>query len=107
MSQSVESSATPAATSGPASKRQKKRATDRRINTAATKVDNALRTHVETLAEEESLSKDDLFQRFSLIAPVGEQRAPMWWNGLIAEKSVEWKDEYRELSTLLKQSSDH
>jgi hypothetical protein len=96
MSQPATPSTPPANVSGPASKRQKKRAVTRQINTAATKADNALRTHIETLAAEECLSKEDLFQRFSLIAPVGEQRAPMWWNGLIAEKSLEWKEEYGE-----------
>ncbi|GAB1520156.1 hypothetical protein RhiTH_003229 [Rhizoctonia solani] len=78
----------------PVSKRRQQRATNRRINTAATEANAALRAHIEVVATEMGVPKDDVFQRFTLISPVGEQRLPMWWNGLIAEKSSEWKQEY-------------
>ncbi|CEL52800.1 hypothetical protein RSOLAG1IB_11145 [Rhizoctonia solani AG-1 IB] len=79
---------------GPVSKRKQKHINNRRVNTAAAEADAILRAHIKNAATELGVSMDEVFQRFALISPVGEQRTPMWWNGLVIEKSAEWKDEY-------------
>ncbi|KDN33395.1 hypothetical protein RSAG8_13514, partial [Rhizoctonia solani AG-8 WAC10335] len=85
---------TPFVPPGPVSKRRQQRITNRRINTAATEADAVLRTHINDAATELGISATDVFQRFTLISPMGEQRSAMWWNGLVIEKSLEWKTEY-------------
>ncbi|KAG8738516.1 hypothetical protein FRC11_001356, partial [Ceratobasidium sp. 423] len=85
---------TPSEPSGPVSKRRQKRITDRRINKAAAEADGALRAHIETTSSELGVSATEIYQRFTLISPIGEQRSAMWWNGLVIEKSSKWKSEY-------------
>ncbi|KAF8668516.1 hypothetical protein RHS04_08975 [Rhizoctonia solani] len=88
---------TPSAPTGPISKRCQQRADNQRINTVAAEADAVLRAHIEEAASKLGVLKDNVFQRFALIAPIGEQRSAMWWNGLLAKKSSEWKDKYRFL----------
>lgn len=79
---------------GPVSKRKAKRALDRNINKKAVDIDKAMREQIKEGAEQLDVSEAQLSQRFAVIAPVGEQRAPMWWNGFISNRAAAWKSEY-------------
>ncbi|KAG9087655.1 hypothetical protein FS749_002767 [Ceratobasidium sp. UAMH 11750] len=82
---------------GPVSKRRAKRALDRRINEKAVEIDNNVRENIAKGAEELDIPEAQLLQRFTVVAPVGEQRVPMWWNGLVAECAKSWRSEYTGL----------
>ncbi|KAG8703206.1 hypothetical protein FRC09_004298 [Ceratobasidium sp. 395] len=77
-----------------ATKKQVKRALNKSLAGKALELDKNMREAIKAGAEEIGVSEDKLADRFKLMAPVGETRKPMWWNGLVAEKSEEWKAEY-------------
>ncbi|KAG9076135.1 hypothetical protein FRC06_009684 [Ceratobasidium sp. 370] len=79
---------------GPISKRRQKRTLDRQINHKAVEIDRTMKGVIEKGAEELDIPPRTLTQRFAIVAPVGERRAAMWWNGLVSERAVEWKSEY-------------
>ncbi|KAB5589885.1 hypothetical protein CTheo_6668 [Ceratobasidium theobromae] len=79
---------------GPVSKRRTKRIHDRKVDKAAVDIDHTMRDNIAEQAANLGIHKEELLQRFAMLTPVGEQRSSSWWNGLIAEKSAEWKNEY-------------
>ncbi|KAG8702787.1 hypothetical protein FRC08_003247 [Ceratobasidium sp. 394] len=79
---------------GPISKRRQKRILDRQINHKAVEIDRTMKAVIEKEAEELDIAPAALAQRFAVVAPVGERRAAMWWNGLVSERAAEWKSEY-------------
>jgi hypothetical protein len=79
---------------GPASKRRVKRALEKRVAGKAVELDNRMQALIDEGAEDLGVSPSILAQKFAIVAPMGETRKPMWWNGLVAERSEEWKAEY-------------
>ncbi|KAG8705243.1 hypothetical protein FRC08_001759 [Ceratobasidium sp. 394] len=78
----------------PNTKRQAKRTLNKNLAAKAVELDQKMRASIDEGAEALGVAPETLASRFAIIAPVGETRRPMWWNGLVAEKSEEWKDEY-------------
>ncbi|KAG9092874.1 hypothetical protein FRC06_011761 [Ceratobasidium sp. 370] len=79
---------------GPASKRRVKRALERRVAGKAVEIDQELRVLIEDAAGDLHVSSESVAQKFAIVAPIGETRKAMWWNGLVSEKADEWRDEY-------------
>jgi hypothetical protein len=85
---------------GPVSKRKAKRILEKQLTQKAADVDDLIRSTIKTGAEELGVPSIQLMQRFAIVAPVGEQRKPTYWNGLFSSKAEEWRDEYSELSII-------
>ncbi|KAG9121166.1 hypothetical protein FRC07_002994 [Ceratobasidium sp. 392] len=79
----------------PVSRRKQKRVLDRRINEKAVEIDQQLRASIQEGAGELDILPTQLAQRFAVVAPIGEQRKPSWWNGLVADRSAAWEAEYK------------
>ncbi|KAG8699990.1 hypothetical protein FRC08_004994 [Ceratobasidium sp. 394] len=79
---------------GPISKHRQKRILDRQINHKAVEINRAMKAVIDKGAEELDISPAELTQRFAVVAPVGERRVAMWWNGLVSDRAAAWKDEY-------------
>lgn len=88
----------PTEPTGPISKRRAKRELERRVTQKATELNHVIKTQITEGANELGIPSVALQQRFAIIAPVGEKRQAMWWNGLIADRAAAWKAEYGKLS---------
>jgi hypothetical protein len=82
------------ASKDPVLKRRAKRALEKRVAEKAVELDKKMQVSIDEGAEELGVPSSILAQKFAIVAPIGETRKPMWWNGLVAEKSEAWKPEY-------------
>ncbi|QRV86835.1 hypothetical protein RhiJN_14853 [Ceratobasidium sp. AG-Ba] len=76
------------------SRRRKQRIVDRIVNEKAVEIDKNLKASIELAAEEIGVPAVKLSQCFAVVAPIGEQRKEMWWNGLISDQAEKWKNLY-------------
>ncbi|KAG9105111.1 hypothetical protein FRC07_009608, partial [Ceratobasidium sp. 392] len=53
------------------------------------------KTSIQEGTSELDVLPTQLAQCFAIVAPIGEQRKPSWWNGLVADCSAAWEAEYK------------